>query len=149
MKNIVRIILVVIATILASNEGFAQTKGHVDERFELTSIVFRLTEDVAFVHATPKNYISDIDIYFSPYKHHELIEFVKKTIYSRSSLNIALPTFLASDIKITPKGIVWTDEWVATIHADNTMEENYRWTKSELQEYLKLLNKFYKFILKR
>lgn len=144
MKSIVRILIVTIATIFTVNEGFAQPKGHVDERFELTSIVFRLTEDVAFVHATPKNYISDIDDYFSPYKHHELIEFVKKTIYSRSSLNIALPAFLASDIKITPKGIVWTDEWVATIHADDTLEENYRWTKSELQEYLKLLNKFYK-----
>ena len=139
-----RILLVAIICFSIVNISFAQTQIHVDERFELTSIVFRLTDDIAFVHSTPANYIADIDDYFSPYKNHELIEFVKKTIYSKSSLNIAFPAFLASDIKITPKGIVWTDEWVATIHADDTSEENYRWTKTELQEYLKLLNKFYK-----
>ncbi|MCR4825655.1 MAG: DUF4932 domain-containing protein, partial [Bacteroidales bacterium] len=81
MKNIVRTVLITIATFLLVNDGSAQPKGHVDERFELTSVVFRLTEDVAFVHSTPANYIADIDDYFSPYKNHELIEFVKKTMY--------------------------------------------------------------------
>lgn len=138
-----KIIIIYILFVLSIG-GSAQTKIHVEERFELTSIVFRLTEDVAFVHSTPANYIADIDDYFSPYKNHELIEFVKKTMYGKPSLNIAFPAFLASDIRITPKGIVWTDEWVATIYADDTLQENYTWTKSELQEYLKLLNKFYK-----
>lgn len=138
-KNIIFCILLVL-----SIEVSAQTKIHVDERFELTSIVFRLTEDVTFVHESPANYMADIDDYFSKYKHHKLIEYVKKMIYSRRSLDITFPAFLASDIKITPNGIVWTDEWVSTIHADDTLGENYRWTKSELQEYLRLLNKFYK-----
>lgn len=138
-KNIITCILFILSIGVS-----AQTKIHVDERFELTSIVFRLTEDVAFVHSTPANYIASIDNYFSPYKNHELVDFVKKTMYSKSSLNIAFPAFLASDIRITSKGIVWTDEWVATIHADDTLQENYMWTKSELQEYLKLLNNFYK-----
>ncbi|MCR4826449.1 MAG: DUF4932 domain-containing protein, partial [Bacteroidales bacterium] len=77
MKKNIIICVLFILSIGAS----AQTKIHVDERLELTSVVFRLTEDVAFVHSTPANYIADIDDYFSPYKNHELIEFVKKTMY--------------------------------------------------------------------
>ena len=71
MKNIMnKNLLVSILLLFTVANGFAQMKGHVDERFELTSIVFRLTEDEAFVHSTPANYIADIDDYFSPYKNH-------------------------------------------------------------------------------
>lgn len=106
-----RILLVAIICFSIVNISFAQSKGGVDERFELTSIVFRLTDDIAFVHSTPANYIADIDDYFSPYKNHELIEFVKKTMYSKSILDISLPVELASDIKITSDSIMWTNDW--------------------------------------
>ena len=50
-----RYVLSVFACITIANVTFAQSKGYVDERFELTSIVFRLTGDEAFVHSTPAN----------------------------------------------------------------------------------------------
>ena len=65
-------LLLSISLLLAFNLSFCQPQVSVDERFELTSIVFRLTDDVAFVHSNPANYIKDIDDYFSEFKNHEL-----------------------------------------------------------------------------
>lgn len=145
MKNIMnKNLLVSILLLFTVANGFAQMKGHVDERFELTSIVFRLTEDEAFVHSTPANYIADIDDYFSPYKNHELIEFVKKTMYAKSILDISLPVQLASDVEITTKGIVWTNNWTPLFEQYDTLSANRIWTRPERDEYLRLLNKFYK-----
>ena len=118
-------LLLSISLLLAFNLSFCQPQVSVDERFELTSIVFRLTDDVAFVHSNPANYIKDIDDYFSEFKNHELIAFVKKTMYSKSVLDISLPAFFAGDIKITKNGIVWTDEW-ASLHAHCQWKTNRR-----------------------
>ena len=137
-------LLLSISLLLAFNLSFCQPQVSVDERFELTSIVFRLTDDVAFVHSNPANYIKDIDDYFSEFKNHELIAFVKKTMYSKSILDISLPAFFAGDIKITKNGIVWTDEWTTTFELYDTLPDSKKWTKAELNEYLRLLNKFYK-----
>lgn len=139
-----RVLLVAIICFSIVNISFAQSKGGVDERFELTSIVFRLTDDIAFVHSTPANYIADIDEYFSPYKNHELIEFVKKTMYSKSILDISLPVELASDIKITSDSIMWTNDWTPLFVQHDTLPVKRIWTRSEREEYLCLLNKFYK-----
>ena len=149
MKEIVsklskRILPVAIVCISIVNITFAQSKGSVDERFELTSIVFRLTDDVAFVHSTPENYISDIDNYFLQYKNHELIKFVKKTMYSKSILDISLPVELASDIKITSEGVMWTNDWTPLFEQYDTLPTKRIWTRSEREEYIRLLNKFYK-----
>lgn len=144
MTSFLKPLLISLAIFLITNDILAQSLGHVDERFELTSIVFRLTDDVAFVHSNPDAYIKDIDDYFSKYKEHELIEYVKKTMYSKSILDISLPASFASDIKITPKGIVWDDEWLKTFDPYDTLLTNRIWTQAELKEYLRLLNKFYK-----
>ena len=142
MKNIVRIILVAIATIFASIEGFAQPKGHVDERFELTMVVFRLTGVEAFTYASEMQYVTDVDSYFAKFKNHELIEYVKRTIHSRNVLNLYLPVDLAGDTKITPKGIALNDAW--NLSCDGSDSSSGTWTKNELKEYVRLLDKFYK-----
>lgn len=144
MKHIKKFYFITIFVLFFVNQNLSQPLWHVDERFELTSVVFRLTDDISFVHSSPEVYIADIDTEFSKFKNHELITFIKKTIYSKSVLNIALPVFLASDIKITPSGIVWTDEWLKTFEEEDTQSDRFYWTREEMTEYLLLLNKFYK-----
>ena len=144
MKHIKKFYFITIFVLFFVNQNLSQPLWHVDERFELTSIVFRLTDDISFVHSSPEVYIADVDTEFSKFKNHELITFIKKTIYSKSVLNIALPMFLASDIKITPSGIVWTDEWLKTFEEEDTQSDGIFWTREEMTEYLLLLNKFYK-----
>lgn len=122
----------------------AQISGHVDERFELTGIVFRLTNEASFVHANPDSYISDVESYFAKYENHELIKFIKKTLKSKSILDISLPMYFASDIEIKRNGIVWTDKWTTTFELYDTIPDDQKWTNFELDEYIHLLNKFYK-----
>lgn len=144
MNCFIKPLCIFFVALLFANVALAQPKGNIDERFELTSIVFRLTDDVAFVHSNPEKYIADIDNYFIKYKNHELITFIKKTMYSKSILDISLPMYFAADVQITPKGIVWTDEWTTTFELYDTLPDSKIWNKKEMNEYLRLLNKFYK-----
>lgn len=120
----------------------AQPRAHVDERFELTGVVFSLTGEEVYHHQYPEKYMKDIGDYFTKYKNHALIRFIREKINDNFFLDF--PCTLAADIEITPKGIVYTRHWI-------TYYENYAlyadvetWTKSEMEEYLRLLNKFYK-----
>jgi len=122
----------------------SQPRVVVDERFELTSIAFRLTEEDAFTHDEPRNYVEDIKKYFEPHKNHELIQFIKTTMYSKPALEINYITDLAGDLEFTSKGFVFTKKWLTTYDLGEYHEKPSRWTQSELTEYLRLLNKFYK-----
>lgn len=117
---------------------------NVDERFELTGIAFRLADDISFRQSEPAQYLSDVDAYFHQYEEHELILFLKKMLSRHAVFDLAMPACLASDIKITKSRIVWNDEWI-TISENSENEENKTmWSRQEFDEYLKLLNKFYK-----
>lgn len=121
---------------------FAQISAKIDERFELTTVVLRLTGENAFTRAPESKYTADIDSCFAKFKNHELIEYVKRTVHSRNILNLCLPVDLAGDIKITPKGVALNDTWNLSCNGPDSSSGT--WTKSELKEYVSLLDKFYK-----
>ena len=116
----------------------------VDERFELTGVVFRLTGIGVFQQEEPQAYLSEVDREFSKYKNHELIEFVKKTIELKNDFPFNFICDLAADIEITRKGIVFTKKWITYYDDFKCFDDEEYWTKSEMAEYLRLLNKFYK-----
>jgi hypothetical protein len=126
------------------NIVLCQSIVHVDERFELTSIAFRLTGESIHTPTTPANYVRDIDDYFSQYKDHELVEFIRNHIISSEhNYGFSIVSGLAADVEITPKGIVYTKKWNLAYDPDKN-DPQYCLTHEELKEYLRLLNKFYK-----
>ncbi|MDR0231255.1 MAG: DUF4932 domain-containing protein [Dysgonamonadaceae bacterium] len=116
----------------------AQLKSYVDERMELTGIVWRLAEAEEYVNDEVMNYVADIDDYFAPYKSHPLIRYVKEirerdlVAYNAVSGTIEFLEIKNGQIKLSP-------------HADlNCLTEDPRWTKETFLTYIKLLNRFYK-----
>ena len=143
MKNIMnKNLLVSILLLFTVAIGFAQTKAKIDERLELTTVVFRLTGVGYFTNATESNYIADVDSYFSKYANHELIKYVKSVMKSRDVLNLYLPVDLAGDIEITKNGIILNDEWNLSCDGPDTSAGS--WTKQEIEKYVRLLDKFFK-----
>lgn len=134
--------LALIVFVAQTHFVFAQISAKIDERFELTTVVFRLTGENAFTLAPESKYTADIDSCFAKFKNHELIEYVKRTVHSRNILNLCLPVDLAGDIKITPKGVALNDTWNLSCNGPDSSSGT--WTKSELKEYVSLLDKFYK-----
>ena len=144
MKHVVyKRFFVIIVFVLQIHIVFSQICAKTDERLELTTIVLRLTDENAFTCAPKSKYSADVDSYFSKFKNHELISFVKRTIHSRKVLNLPLPVELAGDIKITSKGIALNDLWNLSIE-DSTNVNEGTWTSKEIKEYVRFLNKFYK-----
>lgn len=140
MKNTILLITTTIAC-------FCCLRGqniHVDERFELTGVVFRLTGIGVFQQEEPQTYLSEIDKEFSKYRNHELIKFVKKTVESKYDFPFNFICDLAADIEITSDGILFTDRWLTYYDDYRCFDGEEYWTKEEMEEYLRLLNKFYK-----
>lgn len=142
MINFVKKIFLTTILLLLVAIIFAQTGAKIDERLELTTVVFRLTGVDCFTNATESNYIADVDSYFSKYANHELIKYVKSVMKSRNILNLYLPVDLAGDIEITKKGITLNDEWNLSCDGPDTSAGS--WTKQEIEKYVRLLDKFYK-----
>ena len=138
--------IIVFAIILLGNQAWGQTYIGVDERFELVNIAFRLTGKNVFVYTDPANYMTNIDNYFSKYKNHELIKFLRQRYEPMSMIEIGTATNLAADIEITSKGIVVTNQWIpfGKYEEYGVDKHDWDWSEAEFKECVKLLNKFYK-----
>ena len=137
IKNFILLFFYLIcAPILCS----AQLKSHVDERFELTSIVFRLAGAEEYVNDRVKNYASDIDAYFMPsYKDHPLILYVKE-IRERDEIayNAISGITFQLEIKANKIGLHPQTDKAAFLQSEP------RWKAGTLDKFINLLNKFYK-----
>lgn len=72
----------------------------VDARVELVSIVFRLTgEEWDYNKSFLKQYSSDIDVYFSPFKNHPAVILAKK-LAEKDDFDLSAPMQLA--VRLTP-----------------------------------------------
>lgn len=122
---------------LLCNSVFAQKdmfleKPKVDKRVEFLSIVFRIADAPDYNFDGIKLYIDKIQQYYSPYKNHELIHFIKK---------------------IQPeKGIYFGKVMCMAIHLDENFNPiipfsdkipDTNWGKETAEEFVILLKKFY------
>lgn len=133
MKKIILFILCLQSIVVA-----AQLKSHVDERVELTSLVFRLAGAEEYVNNEVKKYTDDVDAFFGKYKNHELIQFARK-IRDRDSVayNAVIKTNSLLQIK---NGNV---ELVENADIDCLLQDP-RWKRETFLTFVDLLNKFYK-----
>jgi hypothetical protein len=127
-----------VVCVIGSMVCFAQLQSHVDERNELSSIVFRLADAEEYVNNEAFKYAQDIDAYFAPYKSHPLIQYVKKI---REKDEIAYnAVFNTIDLLQIKKGKVGL---FPQANLDDLLQDP-RWTRESFLTYVELLNRFYK-----
>jgi len=112
----------------------------VDERFELTSIVFRMVEAEEYINNNVASYAADIDSYFASHKNHPLIKYTKDIIRDRDEVGydaVASSTTLLviqnGKVKLNPRADI-----------AKYIETDYRWKDETLKQYVKLLDDFYR-----
>ncbi len=136
MKQIITIIL-----LLLTSNVFAQTsRPVVDERLELTSIVFRLAGTDEYVCDGVPEYMKEIDEYFAPYKEHKIISYIQNTLRERQEIGYDAVASSAFFLKIENGRIGIANE----AKLDEYLEGEKRWNKVVFQEYVSLLNDFYR-----
>jgi hypothetical protein len=134
MKKIILLYLFWIAV----GSGFAQLQSRVDERIELSGIVFRLAGAEEYVNNEVVNYAADIDAYFAPYKNHPLIQYVKEIrerdgiAYNAVANTTNLLEIINGQVRLAPSADM------------KCLLQDPRWTEETFLHYVKLLNEFYK-----
>jgi len=106
----------------------------IDERVELTSIVFRLAGSNAYNSNSFPKYEERIDKYFSKYKHHKLINYVKNNLL-KHSIDYDAVMFMAIHITEPPE--------MKEIIPFSDKIPDYRWNEKRGKKFLILLNQFY------
>lgn len=117
----------------------AQMVSHVDERVELTSIVFRLAGMHEYINNNVKAYADRIDRYFEPYKDHPVIAYVQSL---RQEYGLAYATVAKGSLLLS------IDKNRVSMRPEATPEIlNYaesRWPYEAFVKYVDLLNDFYR-----
>lgn len=114
-------------------------KVEVDEIHELNSIVWRLAGAKEYNQCYIKSYANDIDEYFSKYKDHQLIHYCKKLREQQYVSHDAI--YFAGSFTNLDNGIITICDGYT---ADSLASIDNRWTAETYEQYINLLNDFYK-----
>ena len=136
MKRIITFLIFIIIPLIVS----AQTsRPVVDERLELTSIVFRLAGAEEYVCDGVPEYMKEIDEYFAPYKNHKLIGYIQNTLREKQRIGYDGVAASAFALKIKDGKVASGDDLY-----QRAIGNDPRWNKDVFTEYVKLLNDFYR-----
>ena len=75
MRNIICLVFLLVCV---TGKCFGQLQPKVDERIELTGVVFRIAGVPEYTYGVIEEYNKDIDEYFQSYSHHDLIDYIIK-----------------------------------------------------------------------
>lgn len=117
----------------------AQLKSEVNECFELTSIAFRLAEAPEYINNDIPAYANDIDTYFSKYKNHELIPYLKK-LRNENGISYDAAMLAAAHLEIKNGNITIPSGF----EISKLNEIDSRWTQPTYKSFVTYLNSFYK-----
>ena len=107
---------------------------YVDERIELMNVVFRLAGIPDYQNCVVKPYAEAVDVYFAPYKEHELVEFTRQLWNKYRTSHDAVATYAVMlDIK----------DGKITFIKDAVPEFGPRWQGETPAIFLEKLNGFY------
>ena len=133
---IMRRLTISLIVICLSISCFAQMRATVDERMELTSIVFRIAGAEEFVNDQMQEYGEAIDRWFGKYSSHELIDHIRK-MRQETALAMAGVVGSVPYLVIDGKG-------VHDSGLKKGSEIDGRWTDSNWDKYVRLLDDFYR-----
>lgn len=128
-----------IMLLCAINNISAQVKSQVKESFELTSIAFRLAGAEEYINNTIPGYTADIDNYFSKYREHKLISYIKKIREEQGIAYDAVPA--ATGCIEIKRGKVIIDP---QCDASKISMIDSKWTEESFRTFVRLLNDFYR-----
>ena len=133
---IMRRLTISLIVICLSISCFAQMRATVDERMELTSIVFRIAGAEEFVNDQMQEYGEAIDRWFGKYSSHELIDHIRKmrqeTALAMAGVVGSVPYLVIDDKGVHDSGI------------KKGSEIDGRWTDNNWDKYVRLLDDFYR-----
>lgn len=134
-----KILFVFIAFIL-SVSSFAQlSKAKVDEIIEMSGIVWNLAGADEYRQCGIESYNKDIKQYFKEFRKHELIKYCKQLRKERAIAYDAV--YNASVIlHLENDSIILSDGYTAK----HLAERDERWTEEAFEQYVILLNQFFK-----
>ena len=135
MKKLIILFSVLVSVNLFSQEKQILEKPKVDERIEILSIVFRLAGAQEYNAKDFRLYTDRIDKYFSEYKNHELIEFVKKI---RKENGVSYDAVMSMAIHLSQ-----APQFKPLVEITDSIPEK-RWGKENALKFIELLQKFYK-----
>lgn len=133
MRRLLTLFIVLFSISSYSQQNIIENP-RVDKRVELMSIVFRLADCKEYSSKRFKTYTDDIEQYFSNYKNHELIEFVKKI---RQENHVAYDAVMSMAIHLTQP-----PELKPIIPFNESIPDK-RWGKDNAYRFVELLQKFY------
>jgi hypothetical protein len=116
---------------------YGQLKSHVDERVELTSLVFRLAGAEEYVNNDVENYANEVDIYFAKFKNHELIKYTK-IIREKDEIAYNAVADIVDLLQIKNGKVMLAK------NADiDCLLQDSRWKRETVLTFVEKLNKFY------
>lgn len=138
MKQLIITLALILSTCIISAENSKRNFG-VDERYEFTSIVWKLADAPEYNQCHVPTYDIAVDKYFKRYKKHALIEHCKeiRKYYGVSYDAIATST---SYITIENGRVKVRDGF----DVKNISTIDQRWTPETFSKYVELLDKFYR-----
>lgn len=117
----------------------SQLKSEVSECFELTSIAFRLADASEYINDDVISYANDIDNYFTKYKEHELILFLKE-IREQHGVSYDAVAIAAAYLEVKDGRVVIKPK--ADISKINEVDS--RWSEPIYKTLVALLDDFYR-----
>lgn len=121
------------------NNGYAQMSAKVDEKFELTSIVFALAGVPEYCDIAIQSYYDDIIKEMIPYAMSEPIEYIR-ILNQNHMIGYAAVSSTASMLEIHNGKI----RLQAKYDISKISEADSRWNEELFAKYIDMLNKFYK-----
>lgn len=109
---------------------------YVDERVELTTIAFRVAGAEEWTNYDGLSYLNEVDEFFSPYKGHPLMSYIREI---RETYSIGYGYVPSSAFLFSIDG----DDFVFRDDIDYEKYTSYGWEYDSIQHYLELLESFY------
>lgn len=134
-----RTVILIIIIFQFSLPAFSQLKSHVDERFELASIAFRLAEIPEYSQCLIKEYADDIDHYFTPFREDELIGCIRH-LRNEFSIGYNAVSSAAAVLEVSNGKVSLRNGFDPA----DISKLDPRWRKEEFLKFVDLLDKFYR-----
>ncbi len=135
MKKLKPYIVLIFFILIPVLDCFGQLKSRVDERMELTSIVFRIAGIEEFTNDNIPEYAKAIDSWFGKYESHKLIDLIKE-MRKEHGLGFA-------GVAASVPFLVIDENGVHDSELRTGSEIEGRWTDENWEEYVRLLDDFY------
>lgn len=109
---------------------------HVDPRFELMFILFRLAGHPEYNQAMVDGYTQDVDDHFGPYQGHRVVA-LARMLRRNHGISYDAPMSMACHLK---EGFLFEERMPLTTPLPETLDE--RWAEAEPRRFLELAREF-------